>query len=374
MVNSTSVDGVDGVAGEDRTNAELGIESFWIGDFARLDQVLERSIATLGPEPWDDETAARFVHQRALAGALCALRGDGDGAEETFARSIAHDGGDQVRAARIMALVLRALFASDSVPERARDDVAQVRTLAADLGPVAGVAISGVADGWALARLDRTDEAVATLRPLTTSLPTEVGCALAALRLAEVLLLAGDRRSARESVDQARETYLSVGAHYWGARSALLTGAIERDRAGRWLRLARELSLPDPAYDRLFLPIGALRIEPGVSPAVRRDGEPVRFLTRHAEVTLRMLAAAGVDGVSVDEITELFWPDAPTERQRARLRTLLWQVRNSLGADAWRVQRNHDIVVFDADGVELVGLVRRSAIADAFTASRGSRT
>lgn len=347
-----------------------GADAFWRGDFAELDRILRASIDRLGPEPWDESTRTRFVYQRALAGALGYLRGDGDAAAAAFDDALSADGGVELREAQLTALLLRALFASDDRAEGALADVAAIRASAEAMGRVDGVPLAGVAEGWALARLGRTGESLEILRPLTTELPSDMGRALASLALAEVFLQVGDRRSARRAVDVAREAYFEAGAHYWSARAALLTGSIERDRAGRWLHLAREMSLDDPAYERLFLPRGSLRIEPATTPAVWRDGEPVRFLTRHAEVTVRLLASCHPDGLEVQEIIGLFWPDVPDERQRARLRTLLWQIRNSLGADSWRVQRNRDFVMFDAEGVELVGSITRRAIAEEFRSRR----
>jgi len=347
-----------------------GADAFWTGDFAELDRILRASIDRLGPEPWDESTRTRFVYQRALAGALGYLRGDGDAAAAAFDDALSEDGGVEVREAQLTALLLRALLASDDRAEGALADVAAIRASAEALGRADGVPLAGVAEGWALARLGRTEESLEILRPLTTELPADMGRALASLALAEVLLQVGDRRSARRAVDVAREAYFDADARYWCARAALLTGAIERDRAGRWLRLARELSLDDPAYEQLFLPKGSLRIESAASPAVWRNGEPVRFITRHAEITVRLLASAHPDGLAVEEIIELFWPDVSGERQRARLRTLLWQVRNSLGADSWRVQRSRDFVVFDTEGVEVVGSVTPRAIAEEFIARR----
>ena len=72
----------------------------------------------------------------------------------------------------------------------------------------------------------------------------------------------------------------------------------------------------------------------------------------------------------VQRIAEIFWPGVTLERQRARLRTLLWQARNSLGADAWRVQRQHDLVVFDTSGVEVNGSITATAIAAEFSGRR----
>ena len=168
----------------------------------------------------------------------------------------------------------------------------------------------------------------------------------------------------------ARETFLAAEARYWGARAVLLTGAIDRDRGGRWLKLARELALPDPAYERLFLPEGVLSIDLAAKSPVCRDGVPVVFLTRHAEAAVRLLAMSGAEGMSVQRIADVFWPGVPLDRQRARLRTLLWQVRNSLGADAWRVQRQRDLVVLNASGIDVNGSITAAAIAAEFSSRR----
>ena len=106
--------------------------------------------------------------------------------------------------------------------------------------------------------------------------------------------------------------------------------------------------------------------------AAPRDGVPIEFLTRHADAAVRLLAAAGSNGMKARELSNAFWPGVPEERQRARLRTMLWQARNSLGADAWRVQRQSDLVVFDTSGVDVSGLVTVAAIAKEFTARRSS--
>jgi DNA-binding SARP family transcriptional activator len=74
--------------------------------------------------------------------------------------------------------------------------------------------------------------------------------------------------------------------------------------------------------------------------------------------------------MGVQRIAEIFWPGVTLDRQRARLRTLLWQARNSLGADAWRVQRQHDLVVFDTSGVDVIGSITATAIATEFSSRR----
>ena len=344
--------------------------AFWAGDFTALDELLSTAPALVGPGPWPDEIAAQVVFQRSLGAVLASLRGNRDDAERGFFDALALSGGQPVDEARVIAYSLRAAFASDGEPERALDDVGRARQLSSAVGNSELAAVASIGEGWALSELGQLEEAASVLQDATENLPDSLGRSVAQLRLAEVELMMGDRASARSSVDTARETFLKAEARYWGARAVLLTGAIDRDRGGRWLKLARELALPDPAYERLFLPEGMLSIELSAKSAVRRDGVPVVFLTRHAEAAVRLLAMSGPEGMSIQRIADIFWPGVPPDRQRARLRTLLWQARNSLGADAWRLQRQHDLVALDTSGVDVHGSITATAIAEEFSSRR----
>lgn len=352
--------------------ALLGVSAFWSGDFAALDEMLEITSGLIGPSPWPDELAARVVLQRSLAAVLASLRGQRDEAEIQFAAALGPRGGQVVDEARVVAYSMRAALASEGLPDRALEDVHRARELSAGLGKQGLAAVAAIGEGWAHSELGRLDQAAQVLQAASSELPGNLGRSVAQLRLAEVQLRMGDRASARATVDVARQTFLEAEARYWGARAVLLTGAIDRDRGGRWLKLARELSLPDPAYDRLFLPEGSLTIKVSSPASVLRDGVPIEFLTRHAEAAVRLLAMAGSNGMSSRKLRDVFWPGIPEERQRARLRTLLWQARNSLGADAWRVQRQSDLVVFDTSGVEVSGSVTAAAIAKEFAIRRSS--
>ena len=353
--------------------ALLSLTAFWAGDFTALDELLVSAPATVGPGPWPDEIAAQVVFQRSLGAVLSSLRGNRDDAERGFFDALALSGGQPVDEARVIAYSLRAAFASDGEPERALDDVGRARQLSSAVGNSELAAVASIGEGWALSELGHLEEAARVLQDATENLPDSLGRSVAQLRLAEVELMMGDRASARSSVDRARETFLKAEARYWAARAVLLTGSIDRERGGRWLKLARELALPDLAYERLFLPEGALSIDLSAKSPVCRDGMPIVFLTRHAEAAVRLLAMSGSEGMSVQHIADVFWPDVPLDRQRARLRTLLWQARNSLGADAWRVQRQHDLVVFDRSGVDVSGSITATAIAAEFS-SRRSRS
>ena len=353
-------------AGDPGPFALMGLSAFWMGDFAAVDEVLTIAADLAGAGPWADDVAARVVLQRSLAGVVASLRGLSDLAEQHFSQALAPEGGTDVATARVIAFSMRAALASEGNPERALEDVAQARKLSLEIETPELSAITAIGEGWAFSELGNLDDAASILSVASAELSGDLERSVAQLRLAEVQLRMGDRASARITVDAARETFLNAEARYWAARAVLLTGSIDRDRGGRWLKLARELSLPDPAYERLFLPEGTLRVDLTAHPSVKRDGESVAFLTRHAETAVRLLAASGQSGLSSKELSEIFWPGISAERQSARLRTLLWQARNSLGADAWRVQRKRDIVVFDATGVELVGTITTSEIVDEF--------
>jgi tetratricopeptide (TPR) repeat protein len=329
--------------------------------------LLSTAPALVGPGPWPDEIAVQVIFQRSLGAVLASLRGNRDDSERGFLDALALSGGQSVDEARVIAYSMRAAFASDGEPERALDDVGRARQISSAVGKSELAAVASIGEGWALSELGQLKEAASVLQGSTEILPDGLGRSVAQLRLAEVHLMMGDRVAARSAVDSARETFIKAEARYWGARAALLTGAIDRDRGGRWLKLARELALPDPAYERLFLPEGMLSIDLSAKRSVRRDGVPVVFLTRHAEAAVRLLAMSGPEGMSVQRIAEIFWPGVTLDRQRARLRTLLWQARNSLGADAWRVQRQHDLVVFDTSGVDVIGSITATAIATEFS-------
>jgi tetratricopeptide (TPR) repeat protein len=350
--------------------ALMSLSAFWAGDFPALDELLATAPAFVGTGPWPDEIAAQVVFQRSLGAVLASLRGNSEEAERGFLDALALSGGQSVDEARVIAYSMRAAFASDGLPDRALNDVGRARELSTAVGNSELAAVTSIGEGWALSELGQLEEAASVLQDATKNLPDNLGRSVAQLRLAEVELMMGDRVSARSSVDMARESFLKAEARYWGARAALLTGAIDRDRGGRWLKLARELALPDPAYERLFLPEGMLSIDLSAKRSVRRDGVPVVFLTRHAEAAVRLLAMSGPEGMSVQRIAEIFWPGVTLDRQRPRLRTLLWQARNSLGADAWRVQRQHDLVVFDTSGVDVIGSITATAIAAEFSSRR----
>jgi hypothetical protein len=335
--------------------------AFWRGEFEQVDDFLAEADA-VGIGSSSGSRALR----RSMGGVVASLRGERDLADGLFEDALGLIGGDLDDSDRVVVLAMRAAFAGESETDRRLDNANLARKLATGAGDPAFAALAAIGEGWALAGIGRLDEAAAVLKVAAAGLDGPLERSVANLRLAEVEFRRGDRRSARRLVDDAREVFDAQGARYFSTRAAMLTGAIDRDRSGRWLRLARETAGTDLAYGRLFLPDGELRIEPAVTPGVRRDGEPVRFLTRHAEAAIRLLAAVGDVGVSAEDLGTTFWAGADPVRVRARVRTMLWQARNSLGPDAWRVQRRGEVIVLDGSGLAIVGTVTRAAVASEF--------
>jgi DNA-binding SARP family transcriptional activator len=55
----------------------------------------------------------------------------------------------------------------------------------------------------------------------------------------------------------------------------------------------------------------------------------------------------------VEELADRMWPDVTPDRAHVlgRIRTLLWDIRKGLGADAWRIKRSGPHLSFDGAGV-----------------------
>ena len=133
-----------------------------------------------------------------------------------------------------------------------------------------------------------------------------------------MLLGLSDRPAARAVLEEARAAFEAAGARYWATRASLAMGSADRDRGGRWLRLARSTAAADPAYDRLFTPSQALQIKVMGQPAVLLDGHRVDFLTRHAELATYLLAIAGPAGISAEELASALWPGVDERRTGPR--------------------------------------------------------
>ena len=177
-----------------------------------------------------------------------------------------------------------------------------------------------------------------------------------------LLVLAANRQQfdgepAVDALTEAYEALASCDARYWACQAALAAAAADPEHAGEWRDKAIALSTGDPAFVRLLRTDHQLEIRSGsgllagVSGGTYLDGEPVAFLTRHAELTLYLLLLAGRDGLAASALASRLWPEAPTRRHRPRLRTCVWQIRKSLGDEHWRIRRTPSHIYFDSEGV-----------------------
>lgn len=324
-----------------------------LGDFRRAETELDAADAI-----WREIRSTGVRNDgpllASLRGVLEALRGHQDEADAVFADALSS--ADELSAPwyTVMALSLRGEFTAAWAPERSLADGQRARQQALAIGDRWWTSLSGLAEASALRELDRLDEAIGCFRRAADDLANPLERVRALVGLGETHLRAGDRSAARASFLEALDLVEVAGARYWVARACFGLTAAERDRGAHWMARVRSCDDGDQAYALL----GAserLRINLVGRPSVHVGSRRVAFLTRHAEVSVYLLALAGAHGVPAALLAESLWPSATQTRRNHRLRTLLWQVRNSLGPHAWRVTRDGERVVFDAAGVEITG-------------------
>lgn len=328
----------------------LALYAYCLGEFERATRILETAEAMTASSP-----VAEVRNEGALVagftGVIQATRGLRDDAEASFVTGLDRAESDEAPWYATMVRTLRAEFTAEWAPRRSLDDARRAYHEAESTGDAWWCALARRAEGTALAELGDLVEARDVLIDAAASLNNPLERAVAQTRLGEVLVRLGDRGAARLVLNAARSTCESSGARYWASRTNLALAAADRDRGGRSLRLARGIAADDPAYDRLFDPTQELRISVIGQPEVVLRGERVVFLTRHAELAVFLLAIAGPKGVSASELLGTLWPGVEERRAAPRLRTLLWQARNALGAEAWRLQRRGSMVLLDLTGV-----------------------
>ena len=327
----------------------LAMYAYCLGDIAQADQLLRAADATcaaIGPG---------LHNQRALVrgfqGVIESVRGRSTESDRRFEEGLVWAEEDRAPWYGTMVRALRGAYTASWAPHRSLTDAHRARTDALETGDAWWAAMARYAEGIALGELDRLDLASEVLELAVLELTNPVERGFAQLELGGVLLRRSDRPGARRVLDEARQAFDGAGARYWATRASLALQSADRDRTGRWLRLARDTAVADPAYDRLFAPAQDLRVTVLGEPQVTLDDRPVEFLTRHAELATYLLTLAGEDGLSSDELAAALWPGVDSRRAGPRLRTLLWQVRNALGPEAWRVQRRQSLVWLDLTGV-----------------------
>ena len=328
----------------------LALYAFCLGDFERSLQILRRAEAVMDglAEPRNEGALVQ-----GFTGVVEAKRGRQDEAERRFSDALRRAEADRAPWYEVMVRSLRAEHTAAWAPHRSLLDARRAQADAERLGDAWWFAMARYAEGVALGALGDLREARTVLEAAIGLLSNPIERGFAQLELGEVLLSLQDRPGARAVLEEARLAFDGAGARYWATRASLAMGSADRDRGGRWLRLARSTAVAHPAYDRLFSPTQDLQITVLGPPAVLLDGRRVEFLTRHAELATYLLAIAGPAGIPADELTTALWPGVDQRRAGPRLRTLLWQVRNALAREAWRVQRRRGLVLLDLTGVEV---------------------
>ena len=336
----------------------LSIYAFCQGDMEKASRLLDHALEVSESQPSRNEASLVL----GFMGAIEAVRGHQAEADRDFALALARAEADDTPWYGTMVRSLRAEFTASWAPHRSLVDARRAQQEAEATGDAWWRGLAIYAEGAALAELGDLESARDVLESAIAELTNPIERGFAQLEMGEVLLGLGDRPGARAVLEEARGALEDAGARYWATRASLAMGAAQRDRGGRWLRLARSTAVDDPAYERLFAPAQDLQIRVIGPPAVLLDGERLEFLTRHAELATYFLAIAGPDGVAADELAASLWPGVDPRRTGPRLRTLLWQVRNALGREAWRVQRRGRVVVFDLTGVDVD--LHREALSD----------
>lgn len=301
-----------------------------------------------------------------VSGMIRWLQGDGERALRDFDAAVALANSYGTPADEVYLRVLQISGREFPDREAVETELEQCRRLLTDVDDVHLRTHVDLAEGWGLASVGRSEEAIARLEAALPTLPP-LERAVNEVRIAEILAADGETDGARIRATDALATFQSWRAHYWAARAEVLIASLDGDRSARRLRRLLTGLPDDEAYVRLVDPSGTLVIELDGPCVARRDGEPLEFLTRHAGAALRLAVAAGPDGITVDELAAILWPGARPDRVDQRVRTMLWQVRCALDTDAWRLQRRRNTVTFTTVGCAVTGTVDRSAIVALFT-------
>lgn len=359
----------DSTAGGRAILLASGVTEFWRGDFATASELLGQ--VRVEADGRGDASAAL------LAGSVIAMiasfRGQVALADEEFDRVIDQACRVDAPAAEVMARSLRIAVGDATEWSLVVGEIERCRSILESLGRPDLVATVDLAEGWALASQGRFAEASMILARAADGTNAPLERSIAMLRRAEVMALDGRQHEARAEAVTAVDVFDSWQARYWSARAALLLASIEGDRGGRRVGAILADAPDDPAYTRLFEPSGSIVIDLRCDPVIVCNGEPLAFLTRHAEAAVRLLAAAGAAGMQIEDLTRLLWPDADPARVAQRFRTMLWQVRSGLGPESWRLQRQLGVVTMDLTGIEVTGRLDRKALAASF-AARSSQT
>lgn len=328
------------------------------GAFSRADTlfgVAEETYLEL-PDPFE-----RFELPLILAGraVLATLRGQHERAEGDFTAAITL--AEQIKVPWYVAItrVLRAQFTAASHPARSLSDARYGLEQLVAMDDVWWQTWALRAQGTAAREAGDLQASVQVLtRLLTRDLnPLERGLTL--LALGETLVHTDHPDQAVSPLEQARALLEPVGARYWIVRCWIVLAEAGPPRAQRRKR-ALALADDDPAYRHLLAGNSRLRIAVLGDAGVWAGSQRLHFPTHNAELAVLSLALAGSGGLHEEELIERLWPQAPADRGRARLRTVLWQARQTLGREAWRLDRRGQRIYLNLDSATFDLLAART--------------
>lgn len=285
------------------------------GDFEAAETLAESVLEDF------DESVPTVALLHGVKAVIAAHRGRIGAADQSFARMIevATRHGDT--ATRGVGLAQRVeLLADRPVEDRVREAWTATALLAGNQ-PWSRLATRAVAVATADAGdRESSEQAIESLLAIEGIDGTERGRALL-IRASNARRFGGG--DPKPLYEEAYRCLLESNARYWAARAAMCAAECDGRDGGNWRDRAAALSNGDEAFVRLLRTEHALRIDSTGGGQVVIDGQPVQFLTRHAELALYMLALAGRDGIGVTELATRLWPSAPPGRYRPRLRTCL---------------------------------------------------
>jgi tetratricopeptide (TPR) repeat protein len=332
----------------------LILYSIYTGAFRRADGLLAAAEAVLLDEH------CREVHNEvpllhSMAGILAAVRHDQAVADAAFAHALQAAADLDTPWYGAMARALRGEFTASWAPSRSLDDALTARREAIQMGDGWWAALAWLAEGNARRALGEDGAAIHAYEQATVELTNPLESARALLELGIVRLRRGERALARGSLIRALEVFDQGGAHYLAARTCAALVKAERNMGSHWLERGKQAAhaagYEAAVYTFLDTATGHLAIEFTPTIRIHRDGSRVTFITRHAEIAVLTLTLAHPNGLDAGDLAAALWPGAPAARLGPRLRTLLWQIRNALGADAWRLVRHDSSISIDLAGV-----------------------
>lgn len=329
----------------------LAFMKLWTGEFGQAMQVLTEAEDGFNevPDPFDRyESPLCF----AARGVLLALRGELARAEQDFTRAVTTARELQAGWYEAIARALRAEFTAAVDPRLARADARWAIRELDRRGDQWWSVWAAQAAGIAAAESGMLTAATTALRQvLAQPQAPHLENARSLLLLGELQLRNHEDSEAAAVLQQAAGIFRQAGADYWQARCCVRLAAADPRHASKWIAQARRLSTTDPAYQLLFDTdaIGLTAIGPG---HILRDGRQVKVRTQHSERAIFLLALAEQNGMHAEELAERLWPEAVIEHKRllGRIRTLLWEIRQVLGAQAWRLERHGHVVTLDMTG------------------------